>query len=139
MTMEFLLPGLSETSATGTVLKWVVKPGTKVDKGQAIIQVESDKAIFELASPCAGRVLSAEVQEGEAVEVGRILAVIAPPGEVDGAPVAAPMVLPTTAPPQAATLGKQGRPSRLASPARRHGRDRCGHAGDAAPGAAHGD
>jgi pyruvate/2-oxoglutarate/acetoin dehydrogenase E1 component len=82
MTTEFLMPGLSETSATGIVLKWLVKPGTKVDK-----------AIVELESPCAGRVLSTGVQEGEAVEAGRILAVIATSGEVDGAPVVATLAM----------------------------------------------
>ena len=94
MTTELLMPRLSETSSRGTVLTWLVEPGARVDKGQPVVQVESDKAIVELEAPCSGLVLSTGVREGEAVEAGHVLAVIGAAGEAIGAPVPVPIANP---------------------------------------------
>ncbi len=81
MTTDFIMPRLSETSPSGTILKWLVEPGMPVQKGQAIVQIESDKAIVELESPGAGRLQAIYFREGDVVEATAILARIAEPDE----------------------------------------------------------
>ncbi len=78
MITDFILPRLSETSATGTILKWLVQTREQVERGQPIVQVESDKAIVELEAPVSGRILSIHFQDGAVVEAGSVLAQLGP-------------------------------------------------------------
>ncbi len=117
----------------GTVLTWLVEPGARVDKGQPLVQVESDKAIVELEAPCSGLVLSTGVREGEAVEAGHVLAVIGVAGEAIGAPVPVPIANPGADKPQSAAPAKPGRPSRLARPARKQRQPALAHVPQAGP------
>jgi multidrug efflux pump subunit AcrA (membrane-fusion protein) len=43
MPVELLMPRLSETSPTGTVVEWLARPGDRVRKGQILVRVESDR------------------------------------------------------------------------------------------------
>ncbi len=118
MTPAFIMPRLSETCATGTILKRLVEPAASVEAGQAIVQIESDKAIVELESPDAGHIQSINFAVGGIVEAGMVLAVIAGPEESPGGPDTrqpAPQtstqvagVLPCTAPPLSPASGRRG-------------------------------
>jgi len=84
MAMEFKFPDLGEGIAEGEVKRWLVKEGDTVAKDQSIAEVETDKAVVEIPSPAAGKVLKLYHKEGELVQVGQVLAVIGAEGE-DGA------------------------------------------------------
>jgi len=82
MVIEFRFPDLGEGIAEGEVKKWLVKVGDTVGKDQSLAEVETDKAVVEIPSPVAGKVLRLDHQEGEMVNVGEVLAVIGGEDEV---------------------------------------------------------
>jgi pyruvate dehydrogenase E2 component (dihydrolipoamide acetyltransferase) len=81
MAVEFKFPDLGEGIAEGEVKKWLVKEGDTVTKDQSLAEVETDKAVVEIPSPEAGKVLRLYHKEGELVKVGEVLAVIGREGE----------------------------------------------------------
>ncbi|MHC1709538.1 MAG: dihydrolipoamide acetyltransferase family protein [Methanomassiliicoccales archaeon] len=90
MATEFRFPDLGEGIAEGEVKKWLVKVGDTVAKDQSLAEVETDKAVVEIPSPVAGKVLRLDHKEGELVKVGEVLAVIGDEGEAAQKPVAPP-------------------------------------------------
>jgi 2-oxoglutarate dehydrogenase complex dihydrolipoamide succinyltransferase (E2) component len=65
----------------GTITKWLKEVGDPVDAGELLVEVETDKANVEVASPHAGILLSILVPEGETAPVGGLLAHIGMSGE----------------------------------------------------------
>ena len=61
----------------GTITEWMVGPGEEVAQGEVLASVESEKAQMALPSPVAGVFAKALVEEGETVDVGAQLCVIA--------------------------------------------------------------
>ena len=99
MPIEITMPRLSDTMEVGTILHWHVKVGDEVSSGDLLADIETDKATMELQSFDDGTVESLLIAEGESVNVGTIIAIIAgeddePAGDV--APVAAEVVTPET-------------------------------------------
>lgn len=86
MALEFRLPDLGEGLTEGEIVKWLVKVGERVQEGQPFVQVETDKALVEIPAPSSGVVLAILAQEGERVQVGRVIAVFGEPGEKVSAP-----------------------------------------------------
>lgn len=72
--MDIKLPSLGEGASTGTVVNILLKEGDSVEKDQAIMEIESDKAVAELPSPEAGTIDSIQVKEGDEVSEGDVLA-----------------------------------------------------------------
>jgi acetyl-CoA carboxylase biotin carboxyl carrier protein len=62
---------------TGTVWKIETAPGAKVGEGDTVVILESMKMEMPVEAPCAGTVVEVKVKEGEPVDEGRVLAVIA--------------------------------------------------------------
>jgi len=79
--MDVLMPQLGETVLEGTVAAWYKAAGDSVAKGDLLLDVETDKAATEIEAPEAGVLSSINVPEGETVDVGTVLAVIAIDGE----------------------------------------------------------
>jgi pyruvate dehydrogenase E2 component (dihydrolipoamide acetyltransferase) len=79
---QFLMPKLSDTMEEGTILQWIAGDGEAVEKGQPIVEVETDKANMTVEAPEAGT-LSVIAGEGDVVAVGDPIAEI---GEGAGAP-----------------------------------------------------
>ena len=81
---RFVMPKLSDTMEEGTVLQWLAADGDAVEKGQPIVEIETDKANMTVEAPESGalRLLAAE---GDVLEVGAPLAEIgeaaAPPAD----------------------------------------------------------
>ncbi len=88
MPIEVTMPRLSDTMESGTVLKWNVQEGDTVASGDVVADVETDKATMELTVFDDGRLAKIIVPEGQTVEVGAVIAVLAEDGE-DVAEVAA--------------------------------------------------
>lgn len=81
MAIEITMPRLSDTMQQGTIVRWAVKEGQKVSSGDAIADIETDKATMELTTFDDGVVASLAVPEGKTVPVGTVIAVLAAAGE----------------------------------------------------------
>jgi pyruvate/2-oxoglutarate dehydrogenase complex dihydrolipoamide acyltransferase (E2) component len=73
---ELKLPQLATEMEYGTVLRWLKREGDEVVEGEAIVEVEADKANHELESPVAGRIESVLAEEGDEIRVGTVMALI---------------------------------------------------------------
>ncbi len=80
--MDVLMPQLGETVAEGTIAAWHKQAGDAVEKGDVLLDVETDKVATEIEAPVSGVLASIDIAEGETVDVGTVLAVIAVDGEV---------------------------------------------------------
>ena len=92
--MDVLMPQLGETVLEGTIAAWHKSEGDTVEKGDILLDVETDKAAIEIEAPASGVLSSIKVPEGDTVDVGTVLAVIAVEGEVKAEAVAAPAEAP---------------------------------------------
>lgn len=90
MAHTFTLPDLGEGLTEGEVSRWLVGEGDAVAENEPIVEIQTDKATVEVASPVDGVVLRILVREGEIAPVGAPLAVIGAAGELLLRPVAAP-------------------------------------------------
>jgi 2-oxoglutarate dehydrogenase E2 component (dihydrolipoamide succinyltransferase) len=117
--MDVLMPQLGETVSEGTIAAWHKQPGDAVEKGEILVDIETDKVATEIEAPATGVLSSIAVTEGNTVDVGTILAVIAVEGEVAAAPVES--ATPEAAAPVAAAAGlpKKSAGDRLSPAVRR--------------------
>ncbi|HUV08723.1 MAG TPA: biotin/lipoyl-containing protein [Spirochaetia bacterium] len=76
MSTELTMPMLGEVMEEGVVLSWKKQEGEAIEKGEIILEIETDKAVAEVESPASGVVKKILVQEGETVPVNTPLAVI---------------------------------------------------------------
>ena len=81
MASPITLLQLSPTMEQGTVVNWLVSEGDDVESGQAVAEVETDKAVMEQESFEDGKVLKIVANEGDKVDVGDLLMVIGEEGE----------------------------------------------------------
>lgn len=75
--VEVKLPKWGLTMEEGSVSEWLVSVGERVEAGQVLANVETEKVTTALESPVAGVVQRIDVLEGEDVSVGTVLCVIA--------------------------------------------------------------
>src|SRR5690606_25241632 len=75
------MPRLSDTMEEGTVAKWLKKVGDKIEEGDILAEIETDKATMEFESFHQGTLLHIGIQEGEAASVEPLLAIIGDEGE----------------------------------------------------------
>ena len=115
MIYEVFMPALSSTMTEGKIVSWVKSPGDKVEKGETVVVVESDKADMDVESFYEGYLATIVTPAGESAPVGDAIALIAEteaeiataqqqaaskaaPASVP-APVAAPVAVAATAAP----------------------------------------
>jgi pyruvate/2-oxoglutarate dehydrogenase complex dihydrolipoamide acyltransferase (E2) component len=91
--MDIVMPQLGETVAEGTLTVWHKKPGERIEPGEILFEVETDKVDTEVPAPAAGVLTGILVEEGETVVVGTRIGVLQADGEEEAAPeaVAAPV------------------------------------------------
>ncbi len=77
MSIDITMPRLSDTMEQGTIIKWNVKEGDPVSAGDNVADIETDKATMEMQVFDDGRIARILVDEGETVEVGTLIAVMA--------------------------------------------------------------
>jgi len=80
MATEVKLPRLGQGMESGTIVKWLKSEGDKVEKGEALYELDTDKVTQEVEAEASGVLLKIAISEGE-VEVGRTIAVIGEQGE----------------------------------------------------------
>jgi 2-oxoglutarate dehydrogenase E2 component (dihydrolipoamide succinyltransferase) len=100
--IDVVMPQMGVSVSEGTITKWLKQEGEKIAADESLLEISTDKVDTEVPSPGEGILQQILVQEGETVEVGTKLAVIAPEGaEVEAPPPETPPA--EEAPPEPAT------------------------------------
>ena len=81
MPIDITMPRLSDTMEQGTVVSWNIKEGDEVSAGDTIADIETDKATMELQAFDDGVLAKIVASEGDTVDVGSLIAVLAEEGE----------------------------------------------------------
>jgi pyruvate dehydrogenase E2 component (dihydrolipoamide acetyltransferase) len=107
MPTQIIMPKFEMSQETGTIARWLKNNGDAVDKGDPILEVETDKITMEVESPAAGTLAGIVAQPGEVIPIGQVIAEVLKPGEVaSAAPAATPAAAqPATANTQAGSSG----------------------------------
>ena len=77
MIHEVFMPALSSTMTEGKIVSWVKSPGDKVEKGETVVVVESDKADMDVETFYEGYIATILVESGDTAPVGSAIALIA--------------------------------------------------------------
>lgn len=85
MPTEVKLPELGENITAGDVVKVLVKVGDTVAVDQPLLELETDKASFDVPSPVAGTIKKVNVEEGKQAKVGAVIFVVDEGGEAPAA------------------------------------------------------
>ena len=70
------MPQMGESIVEGTVSKWLKQVGDKVERDEPILEISTDKVDAEIPAPESGTLVEVQIQEGETVEVGTVIAFI---------------------------------------------------------------
>jgi pyruvate dehydrogenase E2 component (dihydrolipoamide acetyltransferase) len=97
MATNVIMPALGMAQEKGRLIRWLVAPGAAVNKGDPLMEVETDKATVEIEAPASGILAHVTAAAGDEVPVTQVVAVIVAPGEASGAAA-------TAAAPQASAL-----------------------------------
>src|SRR5580700_8912629 len=81
MSNEITMPKLSDTMEEGKIIRWLKHPGDQVHHGDALAEVETDKADMVMESFDDGVLEEIRLKEGESAPVGATIAVIRTAGE----------------------------------------------------------
>jgi pyruvate dehydrogenase E2 component (dihydrolipoamide acetyltransferase) len=84
MAEDVTMPRLSDSMEEGTILKWLVSEGDEVERGQEIVEIETDKANMTYESDTAGTLIEIVASEGDTIELGGVIARIGEAGEESG-------------------------------------------------------
>jgi len=71
--IEFKLPALGENIEQGDLVRLMIAPGATVSEGQAVMELETDKAVVEVPSSVSGTIRQILVKEGDKVKVGQVI------------------------------------------------------------------
>jgi 2-oxoglutarate dehydrogenase E2 component (dihydrolipoamide succinyltransferase) len=96
---ELIMPKMGESIMEATILKWLKKPGDKIEQDESVLEVATDKVDTEVPSSYAGVLKEILAKEGEVVKVGKAIAIITTDAAVSNseAPVSAPITKATPA------------------------------------------
>ncbi len=81
MAIAVEMPKMSDTMVEGVLVEWSVNEGDKVSSGDIIAQVETDKATMDLEAYDDGVLLKQVASEGDAIEIGGLIAILGKAGE----------------------------------------------------------
>ncbi len=76
MASRVVMPKLSDTMEEGKILRWLKKEGDKVETGQTLAEVETDKATVEMEAYTSGVIRKLIANAGDTVKIGALIAVI---------------------------------------------------------------
>ncbi len=123
--VEVVMPQMGVSVSEGTILKWLKQEGETVEADEPLLEISTDKVDTEVPSPGSGVVQQILVSEGETVDVGTRLAVIAPEGAAveEEAPAEPEPAAEEPAPEPAAAAPAAPTPARACAGERRRGRE----------------
>lgn len=111
---ELVLPKMGESVTEARIIRWLKKPGDRVEADEPVLEIATDKVDSEVPAPTAGILTEIRVKEGETVPVGTVLAIIAPEGAA--APAAVSPAEASTAPSQLVSASSASAPTNGSSP-----------------------
>ncbi len=114
MPAEIVMPRMSDTMETGRIVRWLKQPGDRIEKGEPLAEIETDKAVMQLEAYEPGTLDKILLPEGESAPIGQPIALVetgreatarpsapvqaAPPAQPSAPP--APQPAPSQAPPE---------------------------------------
>jgi len=81
MVTEVIMPKMGQTMEKGKIVKWLKKEGEKVEKGEPLLEIETDKTTIEVEARGSGTLRRIVAQEGEEAPIATTIAYIAEEGE----------------------------------------------------------
>jgi pyruvate dehydrogenase E2 component (dihydrolipoamide acetyltransferase) len=81
MATNVIMPSLGFDMTEGKLARWLIKEGERIDKGQALAEIETDKAVVEIDAPASGVLQKIIVSEDQTVPVGTLIGIIGEKGE----------------------------------------------------------
>src|SRR5262249_1639242 len=88
MPTNIIMPALELAQETGKIIHWLKRPGDPVQKGEPVVEIETDKVTVELEAPASGVLRDVSAREGDVGPVGRTIAGVFAVGEAGAASVA---------------------------------------------------
>ena len=82
MSDELKMPQMGYDMKEGTIVRWLVKTGSHVEKNEVVAEIETDKAVVEFQSYLEGFITQIFVQEGGTVPVGEVIASVSSESEI---------------------------------------------------------
>lgn len=83
MTIDIVMPALSPTMTVGRIVKWYKSKGDKVESGDRVADIETDKAVMEVEAADDGVIGKILVAEGTEIAVGSVIAILLEDGETE--------------------------------------------------------
>src|ERR671917_1998154 len=80
-TVEIQMPQMGESVTEGTILEWHKSEGDRVEEGETVVEISTDKVDAEVPAPASGTITKILKQVDETVEVGSVLAELDPSGD----------------------------------------------------------
>src|SRR5213083_2532474 len=108
MATDVVMPQMGESIAEGTVVRWIKKPGEKVERDEPLLEISTDKVDAEIPSPASGTLSEVLVNEGQTVAVNSVVARIAGEGQAVQAAAVPKPAAPAPAPPHPVPLPASG-------------------------------
>ncbi|HTO55798.1 MAG TPA: dihydrolipoamide acetyltransferase family protein [Myxococcota bacterium] len=102
MAISVTMPQMGESVVEGTLERWLVREGERVEKDQVLCEITTDKVDAEVIAPESGVLSKIVVAQGQTVAVGAELAQLEPAGAKSGVTAPAPAAKPAQAAPAAA-------------------------------------
>jgi pyruvate dehydrogenase E2 component (dihydrolipoamide acetyltransferase) len=116
---EFKLPELGENVHQGDLVRLMIAPGATIAEGQAVMELETDKAVVEVPSSVSGTIKDVLVKQGEKIKVGQVIFTVengAGGKRAEENPSSTPAATPKSGAKPAAS-GKESSPAKPAAPA----------------------
>src|SRR5438132_5358000 len=117
MAIDVVMQQMGESIAEGTVVRWIKKPGEKVERDEPLLEISTDKVDAEIPSPAAGTLSEVLVKEGQTVAVNSVVARIAGEGESAKPAAQKPAPPPPPAPKPSVVAGAPPAPEPARAPA----------------------
>lgn len=73
---EVKVPELAESISEGSIAQWLKQPGDRVEKGEYVLELETDKVNVEIISDYTGTLTELLAEEGDTVQVGQSIAIV---------------------------------------------------------------
>ena len=71
---DVVMPQMGESIVEGTITKWLKQPGDQVEKDEPLLEISTDKVDSEVPSPIAGTLKEVLFNEGDVVEINKVIA-----------------------------------------------------------------
>jgi pyruvate dehydrogenase E2 component (dihydrolipoamide acetyltransferase) len=93
---DVIMPVLGMNQDSGKIVRWLIREGQPVKKGDPLLEVETDKAVAEIEAPASGILSGVKAQDGDEVPVGTLIAFISNTTQAAGVMPASQPILPAS-------------------------------------------